>query len=73
MANTLDLSGPVRELMYRRRARQQDIAALLGISPTALSDRMRGRTPWRLEEFVRIAELLGVSIAELPSSEQDVA
>ena len=67
MANTLTQStaAAVRELLRRRSLRQADLAMALGLSPGAVSDRLRGRTPFTLADLERIAELLEVPVSEL--------
>ena len=35
---------------------QQDVAPVLGITPTAVSSRLKGRTPWRVLELEALAK-----------------
>lgn len=41
------------------------IEEVLGLHRISLSDRMRGRTRWTLEECVELADLLGTTVDEL--------
>lgn len=58
-------SAAVREALRSRGLRQVQVAPLLGLSQVALSDRLRGRTPFTLQDLDRIAEHLGIPVAEL--------
>lgn len=52
--------------MVRAAGLRQDwIAQRLGLSEPAISLKLSGRRPWRGGEVDRLAELLGVSPAEL--------
>lgn len=55
----------VREAMKRRGVRQAHIAAALGLSQPAVSDRLRGRTPLTLSDLERIAAALDVDVRDL--------
>lgn len=60
-----DLDGMDRRIMAAlaaERITQLELAALLGISRPAVSDRMRGRSRWSLAEVVALADRLGVSV-----------
>ena len=66
MANLIEATAAtVREELARRGIRQVDVALALGLSQPAISDRLRGRTPFTLADLERLAELLGVNVAEL--------
>ena len=55
----------VREALRARGIRQRDAARVLGLSQPALSDRLRGRTPFTLADLDALASYLGVQVAEL--------
>jgi transcriptional regulator with XRE-family HTH domain len=56
----------VRIALAAAGVRQQKLLAEpAGLSPNALSERMRGVTPWGLRDVQRIAKHLGVPTAEL--------
>lgn len=59
------IAESVRERLTQRGIRQRDAAPVLGLSQTALSDRMRGRTPFTLQDLERLADYLGIDVAEL--------
>ena len=40
---------------------QQELADILGISPTSVSNRMRGKYPWTISEAWAVMTLLGTS------------
>lgn len=42
-----------------------DLAAVVGISPAALSRRLAARVPWDVIELARVAAYLGVDLREL--------
>lgn len=48
------------------------LAHLLGLTPQAMSDRMRGRTRWTLSDAQQLAPLLGVTLDELVGQGDDV-
>lgn len=58
-------SAAVREALRARGIRQSDAARVLGLSQPALSDRLRGRTPFTLADLDALAAHLGVTVAEL--------
>lgn len=40
---------------------QSELADILGISPTSVSNRMRGKYPWTISEAWAVLDLIGVS------------
>ncbi|MEU4361251.1 helix-turn-helix transcriptional regulator [Promicromonospora sp. NPDC023987] len=52
-------AAAIRFEAARRGLSQQQIAAEVGLSRAAVSDRFRGRTPWTLDQVGVIAELFG--------------
>jgi transcriptional regulator with XRE-family HTH domain len=58
-------SAAVREALRSRGLRQQDVASVLGLSQASVSDRLTGKTPFTLKDLERIAEHLGIPVAEL--------
>jgi transcriptional regulator with XRE-family HTH domain len=62
---TTATAAAVREHVRRHSLRQVDVALALGLSQQAVSDRLTGRTPFTLSDLERLAELLGVPVAEL--------
>lgn len=65
MPTTETILSTVKAEMARRNIKQGAIAECLGVSVAAVSDRLRGHTPLRVDELVRIAELLGVDVSVL--------
>jgi transcriptional regulator with XRE-family HTH domain len=59
------VAATVREVLKARGLSQQEAAPIFGCSQQALSDRMTGRTPFTLEDLGRLAEHLGIPVAEL--------
>lgn len=59
------VASNVRAEMARYHVTQQRIAAELGIKQQNVSDRLRGRTPFTLDEVGLIAPLFDMSAAEL--------
>ena len=55
----------VRTWMYRRGLNQLDIANVLGIGGTTVSRKLSGKTSWSVNDLVRTAALLDVSISDL--------
>lgn len=59
------VAGNIRAETARRGFRQSDVARAVSLSPMAVSDRYRGRTPWSLDEVDTVARWLGVPVAAL--------
>lgn len=55
-------SGAARHLREKEQA--EDLAAAVGLAPSGLSARVRGRTPWSLPEAAGACSLLGADLAE---------
>ncbi|MGZ0150693.1 helix-turn-helix domain-containing protein [Kribbella sp. WER1] len=55
----------VRAHMARRRVTQVQLAEILGIKQVSVSERLRGKTPFRLEEIGIIATEFGIHPAVL--------
>ena len=54
------------ELMcVRRGIRKKELIAFLGISKAAFYAKLAGVRPWLLDEALKIADALGVQIADL--------
>jgi predicted transcriptional regulator len=51
--------------MARRQVRQLQLASHLGLSQTAVSNRLAGTVPFDINELTATAQLLQVSIADL--------
>ena len=58
-------AAAIRFEAARRGLSQRQIAAEVGLSRAAVSDRFRGRTPWTLDQVGVIAELFGCDPAVL--------
>lgn len=55
----------VRAEMARKRITQIKLAESVGWSQGAVSRRLSGRVPFNIEELARVAEILGVTVADL--------
>lgn len=51
--------------MARRRVGQEEIAARLGLSQASVSRRIRGVTPFELDELPQVADLLDLPVSAL--------
>ena len=61
-----DLAGEIRAEMARQRKKLNDLAQLLGVSPTTLYRRLGDPpTPFRLDELTVVAYYLGFTVPEL--------
>lgn len=56
------LAVKVRELVARHGLTQGDVGVVLRLSQQAVSDRMTGRTPWRMGEVEALAASLNVEV-----------
>lgn len=59
------VAGEIRATLARHRKSGRQLAAQLGASQTWVSSRLSGGTPIDLNDLARIAEALGVHIADL--------
>jgi len=59
------VAAEVRAALARDGRRQADLAREVGISRAALSRKMRGETPFYVEEVVSIASVLGIDAGRL--------
>ena len=59
------LAAEVRAEAARRRILQRELAVLLGINQPAVSGRLTGRTPFTVEELIRLSLRFGMSAGEL--------
>lgn len=59
------VASNIRAEMARASVPQVRVAAVLGISQTAVSKRLRGVIAWRVDEVVKVAALIGVPLADL--------
>lgn len=55
----------VRQAMIRARVRQNDVAAVLGISQAQVSQRLAGNVDFSVTELAAIARHLGVPMVDL--------
>ena len=59
------IAGEVRAAAARERVSGTRLALGLGLTKMAVSRRMHGHTPWGAAELAAVADLLGVTVAEL--------
>lgn len=55
----------VRAEMARKRISQEAVGQALGLSQASVSARLRGVTPFRIDELTRLSELLDVPLDAL--------
>lgn len=60
-----EIAANVRAAAARRRVEQAAIAELINRSPAAVSDRMNGKTNFRIDELQAIAGYLEVTLDSL--------
>lgn len=59
------LSARISGTIRARRVPAEPLMRALGVSRSAISDRMVGRTRWSADELPAVARVLGVSLPEL--------
>lgn len=59
------VGGEIRAWMGRRRVNQSQLAQALGMTQSAVSKRLNGHIAFDIKELDRIAEFLGIEVAEL--------
>lgn len=62
---SVTVASNIRAEVARRRINQTDLADLLGLSQAAVSRRLAGITPMRLDEIAVIADLLDCPVSHL--------
>jgi transcriptional regulator with XRE-family HTH domain len=55
----------IRAVLARRRISGKEMASALGLSQFAMSRRLRGETPFSLDELDAVARHLGVPVSSL--------
>lgn len=66
-----EIAANVRAFMSRRNVEQQDLAQVLGKSNAAVSDRVNGKTHFRIDELQRVAARLDVTLDQLLEPEPE--
>lgn len=59
------VGATVRAELARAGKSQTDLAAVLGVTQTAVSKRLRGVTPFDVNELAAVADALGLDLAVL--------
>lgn len=63
--DAIRVANNIRAEVARRRLSQVKLAEQVGIRQQALSRRLNGTTPFRIDELARIAEVLDMPLSEL--------
>lgn len=61
------LNETIRLLMTRTGRRQVDVAEVIGITRASLSQRLLGKSGWRLDDLPKVADYFGLTVCELIS------
>jgi transcriptional regulator with XRE-family HTH domain len=61
----IDVAANVRAELARRRITQTDVAQRLGVSRQNVAQRLNGSVDFRVGELIAVADMLGITIAEL--------
>jgi len=66
MANEVraKIAAEVRAEVARQKKSQREIASMLGVDQAGAWRRLNGEQPWRADELVKLAEALGVPVAQ---------
>ena len=65
MTTSVQAGAEVRAWMARLGIRQKDLAVALGVSQGPMSDRLRGKTSFSIDELATIAGEFDISLGEL--------
>ncbi|MEV5440912.1 helix-turn-helix transcriptional regulator [Streptomyces sp. NPDC052682] len=63
----------IRLLMTRTGKRQVDVAEVIGITRASLSQRLLGKSNWKLNDLPKVANYFGLTVAELLSGYAAIA
>jgi transcriptional regulator with XRE-family HTH domain len=61
----------IHHLMWRQRISQTRLAAMLGMTQSALSKKVHGERPWFASELITVAKALNTQVSALLPSEFD--
>jgi DNA-binding XRE family transcriptional regulator len=61
------INAEIRGQMGRRQLNQEKVAALIGIKRQAFARRLKGETPWRYSELLRLHARWGGSLEDFVS------
>ncbi|MGA5514620.1 helix-turn-helix domain-containing protein [Methylobacterium sp. NPDC014790] len=61
------LNETIRLLMTRTGRRQVDVAEVIGITRASLSQRLLGKSGWKLDDLPLVADYFGLTVCELLS------
>lgn len=59
------IGAKVDQLMFRNRSTRKELGALLGVSGTAVSNKIYGKAKWSIEELFTTADFFGVEVTDL--------
>ena len=59
------VSTEIRVAMVRKGLKQEDLANALGFSQASVSDRLLGKSEWRVSELRILADFLELPVADL--------
>ena len=59
------LNERINQLMFRTHTTQRSLAKALGISPSAVSHKLRGRAAWTIGDLMVVCDAIGVPMASL--------
>ncbi len=55
-----------RGVMYENDCTQQDIAKMIGRSPSYIAERMRGKKPFDMEDVYKLCDCFELSYTDIP-------
>lgn len=67
------LNETLRLLMTRTGRRQVDVAEVIGITRGSLSQRLLGKSAWKLDDLPKVADYFGLTVSELLSGYAAIA
>lgn len=67
-----NISHRISELRAKKRAKQKDVAAYLGVSTSAISEYESGRANPTLEKLILLSQYFGVSLDYLQGDNQEI-
>ena len=71
--SSVTVAANVRAEMARARVSQVRLSEILRLSQASVSSRLRGVTPWRIDEVAVVATALGVSFESLTRERESAA
>lgn len=63
--NSQKFSDIVNEIIVKRGIKQKFLADQVGMSPVLLNSKLRGSSKWQIDQVMKVAKVLDISLDEM--------